>query len=188
MKGSEYTYWKFEKALDDEMCQRILDLGLKNFKQAGVKDEGKDVFNKDIRKSSIVWLNEQWLFDLFFPYMHSANQNSGWNVDVDASEGMQLTKYKKKGFYGYHKDGGGFDVYDIPENKFLHNKTRKLSMTALLNDTFEGGEFEFYNIPPVEMNKGDIVFFPSFEFHRVLPVTKGVRHSLVTWFVGPKYK
>ena len=66
MKGAEYTYWKFEKALDDEMCQRILDLGLKNFKQAGIKEDGKDVFNKDIRESSIVWLNEQWLFDLVF--------------------------------------------------------------------------------------------------------------------------
>ena len=61
-------------------------------------------------------------------------------------------------------------------------------MTALLNDTFEGGEFEFYEIPTLEMNKGDIVFFPSFELHRVKPVTKGVRHSLVTWFLGPQYK
>jgi len=38
------------------------------------------------------------------------------------------------------------------------------------------------------MNKGDIIFFPSFEFHRVLPISKGVRHSLVTWFVGPTLK
>ena len=180
-----FTYWKFDKALDDEMCQRILDLGINKFKKAQLQG---DIIDKNIRDSSVVWLREQWLFDLVFSYMHSANQNSGWNIDISGAEDMQLTKYRKKGFYGYHKDGGGFEVYNNPGNEFLHNKTRKLSMTALLNDTFEGGEFEFYNIPPLKMNKGDIVFFPSFEFHRVLPVTKGVRHSLVTWFVGPKYK
>ena len=180
-----FTYWKFDKALDDEMCQRILDLGINKFNKAKLQG---DVIDKNIRDSSVVWLREQWLFDLVFSYMHSANQNSGWNIDISGAEDMQLTKYRKKGFYGYHKDGGGFEVHNSPGNEFLHNKTRKLSMTALLNDTFEGGEFEFYNIPPLEMNKGDIVFFPSFEFHRVLPVTKGVRHSLVTWFVGPKYK
>lgn len=180
-----FTYWKFDKALDDEMCERILDLGADKFDKAQIITG--DV-NKNIRDSSIVWLSEQWLFDLVFSYMRTANENSGWNIDVDGAEDMQLTKYRKKGFYGYHKDGDGFVTYNRPGNKFLDNKTRKLSMTALLNNTFEGGEFEFYNMPALKMNKGDIVFFPSFEYHRVKPVSKGVRHSLVTWFVGPKYR
>lgn len=185
MDGQAFVYWKFDKALDDEMCERILDLAKNKFKKAPLISGN---INKDIRDSSIVWLNEQWLYDLVFSYMRAANENSGWNIDVDGAESMQLTKYRKKGFYGYHKDGTGFQVYNNPKNKFLHNKTRKLSMTVLLNDTFEGGEFEFYNIAPLKMNKGDIVFFPSFEFHRVKPVSKGVRHSLVTWFVGPQYR
>ena len=184
MDSQAFTYWKFDKALDDEMCQRILDLGINKFNKATIN--GGDL--KKIRDSSIVWLNEQWLFDVVFSYMVAANKSSGWNIDVDAAEFMQLTKYRKKGFYGYHKDGGGFDVYDLPDSPLLHNKCRKLSMTALLNDEFEDGEFEFYNIPPLKMNKGDIIFFPSFELHRVRPVTKGVRHSLVTWFVGPQYR
>ena len=143
---------------------------------------GKKKFkhNKNIRDSSIVWLNEKWLFDLIFPYMYSANENSGWNVDVDASEDMQLTQYKKKGFYNYHKDGAGFNLHNKPYSKNLHNKTRKLSMTMLLNDDFDGGEFQFYNQPAFEMQKGDIIFFPSFELHRVLPINEGVRHSLVS--------
>lgn len=186
MHNGDFTYWKFEKALDNEMCERILELGANKFEEA--KLSKKNTTNKDLRDSSVVWLSEQWLFNLVFSYMNSANENSGWNVDVDAAESMQLTKYRKKGFYGYHKDGSGFELMNMPDNKFLHNKTRKLSMTALLNDEFEGGEFEFYNTPKLEMNKGDIILFPSFEFHRVKPVTKGVRHSLVTWFVGPKYK
>ena len=185
MNEEDFRYWQFNKALDDETCKRILDLGANKFKDAKVNN---NLINKDIRDSSVIWMNEQWIYDLVFSYMRSANSNSGWNIDVDAAETMQLTKYKKKGFYGYHKDASGFRAYNKPGNKFLHNKTRKLSMTALLNDEFEGGEFEFYNAPALEMNKGDIVFFPSFEYHRVKPVSKGVRHSLVTWFVGPKYK
>ena len=177
------TYWLFKNALDNKMCKRILDLGTDKFETAKVRGA-----NKEIRDSSIVWLHEQWLYSLVYDFMHSANKNSGWDIEVDAAEAMQLTKYKKKGFYNYHKDGSGFEVYNYPNNKFLHNKARKISMTTLLNDTFKGGEFQFYNNEPIKMNKGDVIVFPSFEYHRVLPVTKGVRHSLVTWFVGPKYK
>ena len=184
MYTESFTYWKFDKALDDKMCERILSLGENKFSKA-VVDSGN---LKKLRDSSVVWLNEKWLYDLVFSYMSSANENSCWNIDVDAAENMQLTKYRKKGFYEYHKDGSGFNKHNLPGSPHIHNKCRKLSMTALLNDTFEGGEFEFYEIPTLEMNKGDIVFFPSFELHRVKPVTKGVRHSLVTWFLGPQYK
>ena len=63
-------------------------------------------------------------------------------------------------------------------------------MTCLLSDPseFEGGVFEMtsgktgtYNI---DLEKGDIVIFPSYKLHRVSPVTKGVRHSMVAWGHG----
>ena len=64
-------------------------------------------------------------------------------------------------------------------------------MTLLLNDDYEGGEFEIANykktkctILKPELSKGSIVFFPSFREHRVKPVTKGTRYSLVGWFLG----
>ena len=68
-------------------------------------------------------------------------------------------------------------------------------MTTLLSDSYEGGEFQFAsygkeecNITIPEFSKvGSIVVFPSAMEHRVAPVTKGVRHSLVTWFVGPPF-
>ena len=69
-------------------------------------------------------------------------------------------------------------------------------MTVLLNDNYEGGELEFatYNkekckITVPEFNRiGSIVVFPSAMEHRVTPVTKGIRHSLVVWFLGPPFK
>ena len=77
----------------------------------------------------------------------------------------------------------------------MHGHVRKLSMTTLLSDGHEGGEFEFAcyakekcSIAAPKFNKvGSIIVFPSIMEHRVAPVTKGVRYSLVTWFLGPPF-
>jgi PKHD-type hydroxylase len=68
-------------------------------------------------------------------------------------------------------------------------------MTILLNDSFEGGQFEFASygkkdctVSPLEMKKGQVVVFPSHMEHRVAAVTKGTRYSLVCWFLGPPFK
>ena len=37
----------------------------------------------------------------------------------------------------------------------------------------------------VKLIQGQAVFFASFIKHRVAPVTRGVRKSLVMWFGGP---
>jgi PKHD-type hydroxylase len=72
---------------------------------------------------------------------------------------------------------------------------RKLSIAMLLNtpgEDFEGGEFQINgwreNKPiNIDIRKGRIIAFPSFMIHRVCPVTKGVRKSLVIWVSGPKF-
>ena len=111
---------------------------------------------------------------------------------------MQINRYKKGGFYEFHKDckGDHLSAYNLPDKKFMHGHVRKLSMTVLLNDNYEGGEFQFATIyrgkreiHTPEFNKtGSIIVFPSDMEHRVAPVTKGIRYSLVTWFLGPPFK
>ena len=54
---------------------------------------------------------------------------------------------------------------------------------------FEGGELELFaegNVAPLK--QGHAIFFASFLQHRVTPVTKGVRKSLVVWFGGTPFK
>jgi PKHD-type hydroxylase len=68
---------------------------------------------------------------------------------------------------------------------------RKISMTLLLSDpsTFEGGELEFMDEGRMlKLQQGQAVFFASWLQHRVKPVTKGERYSLVMWFGGPPFK
>lgn len=78
----------------------------------------------------------------------------------------------------------------------LNNKKqdRKLSMTIQLSDKsdYEGGEFEtdsaFIPISSATKEKGTMIMFPSYLRHRVKPVTKGIRRSLVVWCEGPNWK
>ena len=149
------------------------------------------------RTSDIAWCNDQWLYDVILPFMERANRESGWRYEITASESCQITRYKKGGFYSFHTDGAGdhLSAYDNPGNAFLHGKVRKLSMSVMLNDNYEGGAFEFasYNkekciITPIKPAAGSIIIFPSFTEHRVAPVTKGTRYSVVCWFLGPPFK
>ena len=64
---------------------------------------------------------------------------------------------------------------------------------------YKGGELEFDfrnkkpNISSIQtcleiLPKGSIVVFPSHIWHRVKPVTKGIRYSLVIWNLGYPFK
>ncbi len=154
--------------------------------------------DKNTRISDIIWSADQWIYGIIWPYMELANEKAGWKYDITDAESLQITRYKKGGFYGFHKDGKGdhLSTYDEPNNEFMHGHVRKLSMTILLNENYEGGDFQFATlnnekciIETPEFNKiGSIVVFSSDMEHRVAPVTKGIRYSLVTWFVGPPFK
>jgi hypothetical protein len=92
-----------------------------------------------------------------------------------------------------------------PNDPNTHGKIRKLSMTCQLTDgsEYSGGELQFdcRNYDPHMRDedrhlitvkeilpKGSIVVFPSFVWHRVQPVTRGTRYSLVVWNLGYPFK
>ena len=70
-------------------------------------------------------------------------------------------------------------------------------MSLFLNDPdeYEGGELDIdYKNPSnnpryesLKLDTGYAVFFESHMWHRVRPITSGVRKSLVAWFCGPPY-
>jgi PKHD-type hydroxylase len=75
----------------------------------------------------------------------------------------------------------------------INNSPRKLSMVLQLSDPseYDGGDLEFYvQSEPIkaEKKKGIVYVFPSWVLHRVTPVTRGTRRSLVMWIAGPKFK
>jgi PKHD-type hydroxylase len=204
-------WYFFTSAIDKKTCNKIKALGKDTFRSAEVDRqrkieeedrktgiEQKYTVDKEKRISDVSWTVDQWVIDLLWPYMMEANKSAGWGFDIQAVEDMQITRYKAGMFYDWHRDGRAdcLSTYDNPDNKFLHGYGRKLSMTILLNDNYEGGDFQFCTygeeknkVHTPEFNStGSIIVFPSFMEHRVLPVTKGTRYSLVAWFIGPPFK
>jgi PKHD-type hydroxylase len=207
------NYWYFKSALSHKFCDEVIKYGLSKSEEiartGGVdskkelsKQEIKDI--KKIRNSDIVWLNDRWIYKEIHPYIHEANKKAGWNFDWDWSESCQFTKYKLNQYYDWHCDSYE-KPYNNPDNKNTHNKIRKLSVTCQLTDgsEYDGGEleFDFRNYNPSKrdeykhvikakeiLSKGSIVVFPSHLWHRVKPVTKGTRYSLVIWNLGYPYK
>ena len=156
---------------------------------------------KEKRDSNVVWMSEQWIYKEILPYVHRANENAGWNFEWDRSEPCQFTKYNKGQYYGWHCDSWD-QAYQRPEKDPSNGKIRKLSMTVSLSDEkdYTGGEleFDFRNLDPNKkpnlrkcteiLPKGSIVVFPGFVWHRVCPVKKGSRYSLVVWNLGWPFK
>jgi len=79
----------------------------------------------------------------------------------------------EKGEYKIHVDH--FDLYP-----------RVLSISLVLNDDYEGGDFVFFEGEhkyTIKKKKGSAVVFPSnFCFpHAITPVSNGTRHAIITW-------
>ena len=179
-----YWYW-WNKIIPHETCQKLISLGRKGKWDQAMTRTTEGYSN--VRKSDIVWINDQWVYDLIWPYMLRANEDAGWKYNIVAAESCQVTRYTKDGFYAWHKDGIG----SHNEVRNDNGNVRKLSMTLVLNDDYEDGNFEIAGHGEVELvprlGEGSIIVFPSFMDHRVTPVTKGTRYSLVAWFVGPPF-
>ena len=158
------------------------------------------------RKSDIVWMNDRWIYKEIHPYIHDANKRAGWNYEWDFSESCQFTKYGVGQYYGWHCDSWEEpykrEKLEDGSNDPSNGKIRKLSVTISLNDPdeYDGGnlQFDFRNVDPDKKSKikscteirprGSIIVFPSFVWHRVEPVTRGTRYSLVIWNLGYPFK
>jgi|TARA_R110000803_G_scaffold102227_1_gene170268 PKHD-type hydroxylase len=196
----ENSYYYYKGALSKRFCNQIVQYVKSKQELMGTTgafdnrilntQEIKDL--KKERDSNIVWLNESWIYRMILPFVKNANEKANWNFKIDGVEKIQFTKYNKNQFYHWHCDS-----FPKPNKQ---GKIRKLSVTCSLSNPseYKGGELEFDlrndNLKSTKrkcteiMTQGSIVVFPSFMWHRVKPVTKGIRHSLVLWNTGDSFK
>lgn len=104
--------------------------------------------------------------------------------DIDSIKEMNMLKYGVGGKYDWHQDV----IYK-------HPKERKFTFIIQLSDSneYEGGDLEFYennlgHNPDECREKGSMIVFSSFLYHRITPLTKGNRYSIVGWVFGPPWK
>ena len=171
------------------LIQKELNSSNLEWEDGAVGGEG---YSKNTRKSKIAWISDAYLREQLF-YSVDLYNKQNWNYDLDGCDLVQYGTYSDGGFYDWHVDEEA-EIEPI-NGKYL---VRKLSMTIWLNDPdeYEGGEFDIEIKNPksevryetLKLSKGSIVIFPSDKWHRVRPVTSGVRKSLVTWFRGPPFR
>ena len=190
-----YSHIYFDDVFDEEEIARIVEYCEKQeFLTATVGSDRS--LDETIRKSNINFHNpneeNNWIFERLNWAIEKMNDDF-YNFDLNGYDFFQYSQYKSSqlGKYDLHIDM--FMGDELPTNT---TGTRKLSLTFLLSEPsvdFEGGDFQIVlaqenQAETIEMKKGRIIAFPSFVLHRVTPVTKGERKSIVVWVEGPKFK
>jgi len=170
-----------------EQCQMIIEAGHKQPREDGQVGGGKGgKVDTQTRLSHISWIPFNVLPEMYKTLekvMLQTNGNHFGFEGMQITEPAQFTEYSNGGFYDWHIDS------DVECSK--EPPVRKISMTLLLSrdDEFEGGGLELMSEGKFARPKqGHAIFFASFIRHRVVPVTRGTRRSLVMWFGGTPFK
>ena len=171
-------------------CKMVIEAGReeprKNAEVGAGEGNKHGVLDTKTRTSHISWIPFKKMPEMYKDIEKIMKQTNGNHFgfnDVQLTEFAQYTEYPEGGFYDWHIDNHVSCEHEPP--------VRKISMTCLLSpeNEFEGGDLELIKEgQSVKLKQGQAVFFASFIRHRVAPVTKGVRRSLVMWFGGPPFK
>lgn len=205
------AFYIFPHSIPKKECKSLLKYCLKNSKfidastikkgfsevhQDGIVEndiDEKAQYNYDMRKTAVSFIKDKdsRVNKLVWNYIRKANEVY-FKYKLDYFQAIQFARYRDGGHYDWHQDAG-----EIVEGQ---NEQRKLSLTLSLTDhtTYEGGLLQFYNGDRPYADKdhdierdiksvGSVIVFDSRDWHRVTPVTKGTRYSLVCWTVGPNF-
>jgi|TARA_B100000287_G_scaffold412499_1_gene443044 PKHD-type hydroxylase len=176
-----------EKLFSKELCDKIIETGeTSEFKDATLH-ESKET---DRRSSKVSFLKQNKAFEESISrVVLGVNKEKKWNFKLKQFEPFQYSIYNKGDHYNWHVDNHSTPYDD--------GQVRKISFSILLNDEYEGGDFElsvpcpisektqYHKISKAEV--GTMIVFTSHTWHKVHPVISGVRKSLVGWTLGPSY-
>jgi PKHD-type hydroxylase len=153
--------------------------------QATIEDKGQLGVASDVRVTRMAWIahnpETNWIYDKLWRIGYHLNQ-SIYRLDLSGlSEQLQYTVYEAE-------EGGHYDWH--VDHSTMTPLPRKLSLSLQLSDPteYEGGVLELRaanNVDTAPMERGTVIAFPSYVLHRVTPVLKGTRRSLVSWISGP---
>jgi PKHD-type hydroxylase len=119
-----------------------------------------------------------WVFERLASIAARANQAT-FRFQLNGQMSVDVLEYDPAGYYDWH--------VDIGPGIFA---TRKLTMVTFLTPPgdYAGGELCFMDKgDPLRLPEGTTVIFPSYMLHKVRPVTRGTRHTLVSWAHGPSF-
>ena len=186
------VYYYMPRLLSPETCGQIIEMAECYEPQEAIIGDGRQArLDRGYRRSTVRWLaygaETSILYEALTYALRWINDRT-WQLDIGSfPAALQYTEYAAwdRQHYDWHMDFGA--------GEFVN---RKLSISVLLtsDDDYEGGDFELqdFEIPTehraVLRQQGTAIIFPSFYRHRVTPVTRGKRISLVGWMGGPTFR
>ena len=181
--NDKYRNWGVQEGVfTKEECEKVVRLFDKLPKEKGGIHAGSK--EPERRDSMIAWLRYggegDWIYKRLWERLQKINETH-YRYDLVHIQSLQLTQYVEAGHYIWHAD-----------MSWGKNSVRKLSCTVQLTDPaeYEGGDLilRTHVDEKAPRTQGALVFFPSFIVHCVEPVTKGTRHSMVSWVAGPPFR
>ena len=186
------NHYIFQPLFSEEQCDEIISIGERLKKEDGTirNDENAGV-SVHIRKCKISWIplavETKWIFESIYKSVEKANQ---WKLDIRGfHEALQYTVYDST-----YADANHLPMYNWHTDTGRNTNYRKISLSVQLSNPneYNGGIFELgrnglFN-EPKHLKKGNAIMFPSLLRHRILPITAGIRKSLVVWIAGPHIK
>lgn len=175
------TQFVSAKLFDDNYIDKLVnDLSNDNWQDTLINKNSKDL------KSENRICKYQIPKDLDLEHISRAIRQINdeyWKLNIShidlTFDSPSICKYEKGGLFNWHIDAT------------TNSSTRKLAFTMQLSDPndYEGGDLQFFDGDKTRLNlelrnKGTIIIFPSFVWHRITPITKGTRYALVGWVHG----
>lgn len=161
-------------------CRQVQDASERQAQVTGTVGDKRE--QSSARNSRVKFLLPDDSTEWIFRKLHAAIRrlNEAYQYQLSGFEALQVATYAVGDYYDWH--------IDLGPGK---NSTRKLSLSLQLSDAgeYEGGDLEFMNVGQKTSREiGTLITFPAFLTHRVTPVTRGTRRSLVAWISGDPFR
>lgn len=176
----------FENVLNNNLCDSVIE-EFSNEEEWKKTVIGNGQVNENVRTAETVIIS--------YPHVIEKNLTARNKLDqsIFESANLAITKYNEKFPFAKIEEDSGYELLRYKEGQFYIQHTdsfkarpRAVSCSFALNDDYEGGEFTFFDRElKYKLPKGSAIMFPSnFMYpHEIMPVTRGVRYSIITWFV-----
>lgn len=186
MKNIDDYIVVLENVMTHSLCDAILEeYKVEHEWKTTTIDQGK--VNANIRSAESIFISH--------PDVINKNLETRKKLDTDIFEATSIVieQYNKRFPFSCIVEDSGYELLRYKENNFyvqhvdsFKNCPRAVSCSFALNDKYEGGEWGFFNKEfTIKLPKGAALLFPSnFMYpHEIMPVVKGTRFSVITWFV-----
>ncbi|MEZ0370245.1 MAG: 2OG-Fe(II) oxygenase [Candidatus Sericytochromatia bacterium] len=170
------------RVFSPEECRQILAMPFPPGAPGRIHNPENDNIDESVRKTTSYQVEpipaNRWIWERIGPLFLDMNQRY-FQFRLAKLSAFQVLEYGPGGFYDWHMDIG-------PDR----HSCRKLSAVIFLSprEDYEGGRLLFSpGEGRIGQDLGSAVIFPSYIVHRVEPVTRGQRFTLVCWALGDAF-